>query len=176
VTINQLSERKAHWLAVFSEAFLMRSSDGHAPRGCARRDRSAASRRPRTSVGSLSQSDDAAIVSASSQQPAAARFEFVSQCGDSPVLEQAYADQPDRPRKRRLRFAMIDVLRILEAIVTDASSTRFSNALQLWVRPGKSRLDVRERLAVAEKAGLIRSGCARLPRAARPSGPNGSRR
>jgi len=172
VTINQLSGgSKAHWLArSFSEAFLMRSSDGHAAQGAA----------PAEivqqllgvlgqAVGSLSQSDDAAIVSASSQQPAPRRFEFVHNAEIRPVLEQAYADSRTALEKGDYDLAMMTSCGILEAIVTDALEHKGSNALAALGAPAGKIADwtFETRLAVAEKAGLIRSGCARLPRAAR---------
>src|SRR5579862_2411130 len=79
VTVNQLSGgSKAHWLArSFSEAFLMRSTDGHAVEGAAQTqivqrllgvlDQA---------VSTLSQMDDASLISASSQAPAPHRFDF----------------------------------------------------------------------------------------------------
>src|ERR1700686_3507392 len=123
VTINQLSGgSKAHWLArSFSEAFLMRSPDGRAAQGAA----------PAEivqqllgvlgqAVASLSQSNDGAIVSASTQQPAPHKFDFVHSPEIRPVLEQAYADSRSALEKGDYEFALITFSGILEAIVTDA--------------------------------------------------------
>src|SRR6202166_161338 len=123
VTINQLSGgSKAHWLArSFSGAFLMRSADGSAAQGAA----------PAEIVqqllgvlgqvvASLSQSNDGAIISASSRQPAPHKFDFVHSPEIRPVLEQAYADSRGAMEKGDYDFSMSTSCGILEAIVTDA--------------------------------------------------------
>jgi hypothetical protein len=58
---------------------------------------------------------------------------------------------------------------ILEAIVTDALEHRGPNELARSGAPAGKIADwpFETRLAVAEKAGLIRGGCARLPAVAR---------
>jgi hypothetical protein len=172
VTINQLSGgSKAHWLArSFSEAFLMRSADGRAAQGAA----------PAEivqqllgvlgqAVASLSRTDDDAISSASSAQPAPHRFDFVNNPEIRPVLEQAYADSRTALEKGDYDFAMITTSGILEAIVTDALEHKGASSLAAAGAPAGKIADwsFETRLAVAEKAGLIRSGCARLPAAAR---------
>src|SRR6202167_2165821 len=95
VTMNQLSGgSKAHWLArSFSAAFLMRSADGSAAQGAT----PAAIVRQllgvlEQAVATLSRTDQGAIISASSEQPAPRRFEFVHNREIRPVLEQAYTD------------------------------------------------------------------------------------
>jgi hypothetical protein len=172
ITINQLSGgSKAHWLArSFSEAFLMRSADGRAAQGAA----------PAEivqqllavldqAVASLSRSDENAINSASSQQPAPHRFDFVHNPEIRLVLEQAYADGRSALEKSDFDFAMMTFCGILEAIVTDALEHKGAGALAAAGAPTGQLADwhFETRLAVAEKAGLIRSGCARLPAAAR---------
>lgn len=172
VTINQLSGgSKAHWLArSFSEAFLMRSPDGRAAQGAT----------PAEivqqllgvlgqAVASLSRSDDGAIVSASSRQPAPHRFDFVHNAEIRPVLEQAYSDSRSAFEKGDYEFAMKTSCGILEAIVTDALEHKGATALVASGAPAGKIADwpFETRLAVAEKAGLIRSGCARLPAVAR---------
>ena len=172
VTINQLSGgSKAHWLArAFSEAFLMRSADGRAAQGAA----------PAEivqqllgvlgqAVASLSRSDDNAITSASSAQPAPHRFDFVNNPEIRPVLEQAYADSRTALENGDYDFAMITTSGILEAIVTDALEHKGASSLAAAGAPAGKIADwsFETRLAIAEKAGLIRSGCARLPAAAR---------
>src|ERR1700691_1752115 len=122
VTMNQLSGgSKAHWLArSFSAAFLMRSADGSAAQGAA----------PAEivqqllgvlgmAVASLSQSNDGAITSASSQQPAPHKFDFVNDPEIRPVLEQAYADSRNALEKADYDLSMTTSCGILEAIVTD---------------------------------------------------------
>jgi len=172
VTINQLSGgSKAHWLArAFSEAFLMRSADGRAAQGAA----------PAEivqqllavlgqAVASLARSDDNAISAASSAQPAPHRFDFVHNPEIRPVLEQAYADSRTALEKGDYDFAMKTSCGILEAIVTDALEHKGATALATSGAPAGKIADwpFETRLAVAEKAGLIRSGAARLPAAAR---------
>ena len=172
VTINQLSGgSKAHWLArAFSAAFLMRSADGRAAQGAA----------PAEivqellgvlgqAVASLSRTDDGAIVAASSHAPAPRRFEFVHNPELRPVLELAYADSRSALEKGDYDFAVMTFCGILEAIVTGALDIKGASALAASGAPAGKIADwpFATRLAVAEKAGLIRSGCARLPAAAR---------
>lgn len=172
VTINQLSGgSKAHWLArSFSEAFLMRSADGSAVQGAA----------PAEivqqllgvlgqAVASLSQSNDGAIVSASTTAPAPRRFEFVHDAEIRPVLERAYADSRSALEQRDYELALMTSCGILEAIVTDALERKGLATLLETGAPAEKIADwsFETRLVVAEKAGLIRSGCARLPAVAR---------
>ncbi len=111
---------------------------------------------------------------ASSDPPPPHRFDFVHNPDLRPVLEQAYIDS-------RIAFdqaAYDDALRttsgILEAIVTDALEFKGLPALAAAGIPsgeaagGKiSDWSFNTRLAVAEQAGLIRGGAARLPALAR---------
>jgi hypothetical protein len=172
VTINQLSGgSKAHWLArSFSDAFLMRSADGRAAQGAA----------PAEivqqllgvlgqGVASLSRSNDSAIISASSEAPAPRRFEFVHNSEVRPVLERAYADGRSALEQGDYDLALATSCGILESIVTDALEHKGLTALMETGAPAEkiSGWSFETRLAVAEKAGLIRSGCARLPAVAR---------
>jgi hypothetical protein len=178
VTINQLSGgSKAHWLArSFSGAFLMRSADGRAAEGAAPTE--IVTRLLgvlEQAVATLSGMDDSSgvsgssVVSASSGGPPPRRFEFVRNAELRPVVEQAYIDS-----KRALEIGDYDLaLRtssgILEAIVTDALENKGPVALAASGAPTGKIADwsFETRLAVAESAGLIRSGCARLPAVAR---------
>jgi hypothetical protein len=172
VTINQLSGgSKAHWLArAFSQGFLMRSTDGQAVEGAA----------PAEIVGrllgvldqavvSLSGTDDGAVISASSQQPPPRRFEFVHNAELRPVVEQAYIDGRRALEQGEFDLALRTSCGILEAIVTDALEHKGLSALIASGAPPERIADwsFETRLAVAEKAGLIRGGCARLPAVAR---------
>ncbi len=172
VTINQLSGgSKAHWLArSFSEAFLMRAADGRAAQGAA----------PAEivqqllgvlaqAVASLSRSNDSAIVSASTEHPAPRRFEFVHDAEIRPVLERAYADGRSAMEQGDYELALATSCGILESIVTDALEHKGVKALMETGAPAEkiSQWSFATRLAVAEKAGLIRSGAARLPAVAR---------
>jgi len=173
VAINQLSGgSKAHWLArSFSEAFLMRATTGQvieavAPAEIVERLVGVLDQ----AVISLSRMSDGQSISAS---PAAAplphRFDFVYNVELRPVLEQAYAGGRDALEQARYGVALITSSGILEAIVTDALEHKGLDALASSGVPAGKIADwtFDDRLAVAEKAGLIRSGCARLPEIAR---------
>ncbi len=182
VTINQLSGgSKAHWLArSFSEAFLMRSANGRALEGAA----------PdgiinkllhvlEQAVASLSQEENGPIISSSPQGPPPRRFEFVHNAELKPVLEQAYIDSRRALEQGNYDEALRTSCGILEAIVTDALeyylrehpglAHNAPSGLAGFQAPAGAIADwpFETRLAVAEKAGLIRGGCARLPSIAR---------
>ena len=188
VTINQLSGgSKAHWLArSFSEAFLMRSADGRAVEGAAPAEivtrlidvleqavatlsgmgesTSAAGSSP----ASLSESQSA-FQSASQEAPPPHRFDFVHNPELRPVVEQAYIDSRRALEQEDYDVALRTSCGILEAIVTDALEYKGLTALATAGAPAGNIADwsFNTRLAVAEKAGLIRNGCARLPDVAR---------
>jgi hypothetical protein len=182
MTIHQLSGgSKAHWLArSFSQAFLMRSEGGHAAEGAmpaeivnrllAVLDQA---------VASLSGTDDGPVISASSAQPPPHRFDFVHNLELRPVVEQAYIDSRRALEQGDYEPALLTSCGILEAIVTDALEHKGLSALIGSGAPAGKIADwsFNTRLAVAEKTGLIRSGCARLPpvaRTYRDHGENGS--
>jgi hypothetical protein len=182
ITINQLSGgSKAHWLArAFSEAFLMRSTAGQAIEGATPAeivtrllevlDRA---------VASLSGKDDSAVISASTTQPPPHRFDFVHNPELRPVVEQAYADSRQLLDQGGYDHALLTSCGILESIVTDALEHKGLSALSAsGAPPGKiADWSFATRLAVAERAGLIRGGCARLPAVAwtyRDHAENGS--
>ena len=174
-TINQLSGgSKAHWLArSFSNAFLMRTEDGRAAEGV-----------PPTeivkrlldvlgqAVGSLSGMSEG-VPSALSGAPADTavrrRFEFVHRPELRAVVEQAYADSRRALEQHEYDLALRTSCGVLEAIVTDALEHKGLQALENSGAPAGKIGDwpFETRLAVAEKAGLIRGGCARLPEIAR---------
>ena len=180
VTVNQLSGgSKAHWLArSFSAAFLMRSADGRAVDGAAPAE---IVKRLidvlEQAVATLSRMGDAPGVtgysSASSQAPPR-RFEFVHNPELRPVVEQAYIDSRRALEQADYDLALRTACGILEAIVTDALEHKGLAALAASGAPagniaaGKiADWSFDTRLAVAERAGLIRGGCARLPAVAR---------
>jgi len=172
VTINQLSGgSKAHWLArSFSEAFLMRSTAGHAVEGAAPDE---IVKRLidvlEQAVASLTGTDDGPVISASTQAPAPHRFDFVHNLELRPVVEQAYTDSRRALEQAEYDVALRTSCGILEAIVTDALEHGGVAALATSDAPAGKIADwaFETRLAVAEKLGLIRSGCARLPAIAR---------
>jgi hypothetical protein len=172
VTINQLSGgSKAHWLArSFSEAFLVRSTAGRVVEGAAPAE--IVSRLMgvlEQAVTTLSRMRDGEIVSTSPEAaPPPRRFEFVHNAELRPVLEQAYSDSQGALVEGRFDVALLTSCGILEAIVTDALQHNGLNAPAAAGGPAGNIVDwpFEERLAVAEKAGLIHS-CARLPPVAR---------
>lgn len=173
VAINQLSGgSKAHWLArSFSEAFLIRTASGQVIEAVA----------PAEIVERLVGVLDQAVISLSqmgahpgaSGSPQAAppphRFDFVHKIKLRPVLEQAYADSRDALEQGSYGVALITSSGILEAIVTDALENKGLDAMSSAGVPiGKiSDWSFNDRLGAAEKTGLIRGGCARLPEIAR---------
>jgi hypothetical protein len=172
VTINQLSGgSKAHWLArSFSQAFLMRAADGRAVEGAAPAELAQQLLGVLgQAVTSLTGRDNEAITAASSNAPPPRRFEFVHNAELRPILEQAYSDSRTALAEGDYQIALMTTCGILEAIVTDALEHIGSNALTACGAPAGKLADwsFDTRLAVAEKAGLIRGGCARLPEVAR---------
>jgi hypothetical protein len=172
VTINQLSGgSKAHWLArSFSQGFLMRSTDGRAveeavPAEIVERLLDVLDQ----AVASLSRTDDGAIISASAEAPLPRRFEFVHNSELRPVVEQAYTDSRRALDQKNHDLALRTSCGILEAIVTDALEHKGISALAASGTPAGKIADwsFETRLVVAEKAGLIRGGYARLPAVAR---------
>lgn len=174
VAINQLSGgSKAHWLArTFSEAFLLRNNSGQVIETVA----------PAEIVERLVAVLDEAVLSLTrmgavpdgTATPQAAplprRFEFVHNIELRPVLEQAYIESRDALEHADYGIALVNFSGLLEAIVTDALEFTGRDALscRVEVPAGKiSEWSFDDRLAVAEKAGIIRGGCARLPEMAR---------
>jgi hypothetical protein len=173
VAIHQLSGgSKAHWLArAFSEAFLLRTVPGQvietaAPDEIVERLVGVLDQ----AILSLSRMDDGENASTSPvAAPLPHRFDFVHNVELRPVLEQAYAGSRDALEKGSYGEALITFSGILEAIVTDALEYKGIDALaSAGVAAGKiADWTFNDRLAVAERAGLIRGGCTRLPEAAR---------
>ena len=171
VAINQLSGgSKAHWLArSFSEAFLMRSANGNATEGVPPQEIVKRLLEVLTqAVAALSRKDGGPVIIASEDVPPR-RFEFVHNPELRPVLEQAYTDGRQAMEQGDYDLAMRTSCGILEAIVTDALENKGLSELAASGAPAGKIADwsFDERIAVAEKAGLIRGGCARLPAVAR---------
>jgi hypothetical protein len=178
VTINQLSGgSKAHWLArSFSQGFLMRSMDGRAVEGAApaeivTRLLDVLEQAVASLVFTRSGTDDGAAISASSasEQPAPRRFEFVHNAELRLVVEQAYIDSRHALEQGDYDLALRTSCGILEAIVTDALEHKGLSALIASGSPTGKIADwsFETRLTVAERVGLIRGGCVRLPAVAR---------
>ncbi len=164
VTVNQLSGgSKAHWLArSFSGAFLMRSADGGAveeasPVEIVKRLLDVLEQ----AVGSLS----GMASSASSEAPVPHRFDFVHNPELRAVVEQDYTDGRRALDQGDYEVALLNSCGILEAIVTDGLEHKGLSALAASGAPAGKIADwsFETRLAVAERAGLISGGYARLP-------------
>jgi hypothetical protein len=173
VTINQLSGgSKAHWLArAFSEAFLVRSTTGQvvdavAPADIITRLLSVLEQ----AVISLGQLGAGLTIAASPDvAPAPRRFEFVHDRELRPIVEQAFIDSRQALDHGNFGLALVNACGILEAIVTDALEHKGISSLGSDGIPAGNIADwpFETRLAVAESAGIIRGGCARLPDVAR---------
>ena len=180
--VNQLSGGvKAHWLSrAYSGALLVRSAAGDIvveARVADIIDRildvlGQAAR-------SLSRMDEDEAVS-SKAMPPTRRFEFVHNVELRPILEQAYADSRRALEEGRFGPALITSCGILEAIITDAVEagggrlppSREGSADRRGLGGGGQADPIADwsfetRIAAAERAGLIRGGCARLPPVAR---------
>jgi hypothetical protein len=170
VTVNELSGgSKAHWLArSFSEAFLVRSTGGGAvetvpPVEIVTRLLSVLEQAISSLTGITTS------VSSSSELPPVRRFDFVHDPELRPVVEQAYADSRRAFDQGDYDAALRTSCGILEAIVTDALQYKGLSALAAAGAPAGEIGDWSfvTRLAIAERAGLIRGGWARLPAVAR---------
>ncbi len=165
--INQLSGgSKAHWLArAYSGAFLVRSA-----RGGVVVEVDAMEIVDRIlgvlaqGATSLSRMDDVAASSGAAPQPR--QFEFVHNAELRPVLEQTFADSRDALERGEFGLALILSCGVIEAVLTDAldhARPRAHDAPEGRI----AEWSFERRIAAAESAGLIRSGCARLPPVAR---------
>jgi hypothetical protein len=98
--------------------------------------------------------------------PPTRRFEFVHNAQLRPILELAFADSRRAFERGDFRQALILACGVLESIITDALENLASRG------HGSSEGNIADwsfetRIASAERAGLIRGGCARLPQVAR---------
>jgi hypothetical protein len=192
--INQLSGgSKAHWLArAYSEAFLVRSARG----GSAFAPRASDGSTKAEGVGgvvveadpteivdrilgvlaqgaaSLSRMEDVAAASTGAA-PRPRRFEFVHNADLRPVLEQSFAESRDAFERGEFGLALILSCGVIEAVLTDALDHAATRATAAWAQAHDAPegriadLSFETRIAAAERAGLIRGGCARLPSVAR---------
>jgi hypothetical protein len=98
------------------------------------------------------------VSSSSSVAGVGRRFEFVREPALRPVLERAYLESRQAFESGSFGEALLTSCSILEAIITDALVNRGPD-VRSWT--------FAERIAAAERDGLIRGGCARLPAVAR---------
>jgi hypothetical protein len=158
--INQLSGgSKAHWLSrAYSEAFLVRSADGgvvveaEAGEIIDRIVEVLAQ-----GAASLSRMDAVAAASTGAP-PRPRRFEFVRNAELRPVLERAFDDSRDAFERGEFALALVLSCSVLESLLTDALSAGSGPS-------AAGSFD--ERIEAAERSGIIRGGCARLPAVAR---------
>lgn len=157
--IHQLAGgSKAHWLSrALSDALLVRADDGGAvveadPKQIVLRIIDVLVR-ARQSLADIEE-----VALASSATPRPHRFAFVHNATLRPVLEHALDDSARAFEERDFARSLITSCSILESILTDA--------LEHCGTPiADGGFD--QRIAAAEKAGLIRGACRRLPAVAR---------
>jgi hypothetical protein len=171
--VNQLSGgSKAHWLSrAYSEAFLVRSAGrGVVVEAEAGEIIDRILEVLAQGAASLS-SMDAVAAASTSAPPRPRRFEFVRNAELRPVLEQAFDDSRAAFERGEFGLALVLSCSVIESLLTDALSAGGG-------APNDHRGDDRgggplgppsfdERIAQAERAGIIRGGCARLPAVAR---------
>jgi hypothetical protein len=165
--VNTLSGgAKSHWLSrAFSQAFLIRSTGGKAVE-----DAPAADIVGRI-VDVLNQASASLVglggnggSSKLQGAPPARRFDFVHDAALRPILEAAYLDSRNALEQRRFEAALTTACGLLEAVVTDALAHAEGQLLKEGMPDGRlTDWPFEARIACAERAGLIRSGCARLP-------------
>jgi hypothetical protein len=164
--VNQLSGgSKAHWLArAYSEAFMVRSA------GASVVVEADAAEIVERILGvltqaavSLSRMDDVTAAS-SGAPPRARRFDFVRSAPLRPVFEQAFDDSRAALTRGEFGLALILSCGVIDALLTDALE---QSAFESAIRNPQSAMTFEARIAAAERAGLIRGGCARLPPVAR---------
>ena len=116
---------------------------------------------------SLLQADDSER--AGGQAAAPRRFDFVHDVPLRPVLEAAYLDSRRALEQGRFAVALLTASGLLEAIVTDALASADRDMLAAHGAPEGpvTGWTFDERISCAERAGLIRGGCGRLPPVAR---------
>jgi hypothetical protein len=191
--VNQLSGgSKAHWLSrAFSAAFLVRATDGGAVVVQASSAEIVERLLDVLSQARVSVSQITDVAAASTATPRAPRFDFVHNTELRAVLERALTDGRAALDAGDARLALILLSSVLEAIITDAlehAAVRLkpdtaelashpppraapaSAGHARHQRPATSPISTWSfdaRIDAAERAGLIRGGCARLPAVAR---------
>ena len=157
--INQVSGgSKAHWLArAYSSAFLVRANDGGVVVEASASeivdriiDVLEQARRSLSTVESMT--------TAAAPAPPLRRFDFVHNQQLRPILAEAFADATQSLESGDIESSFIASCGILEALITDALEHK---GLHVSSWPFDARIEA------AEREGLIKSGCARLPAIAR---------
>ena len=157
---------KAHWLSrAFSEAFLVRSTDGGAVVEASALDivhrLVEVLGRARASLLQMDADPDG-LFATDDQLPQSRptpRFEFVHRRELQPVLERAYADSRAALDRGEFGAALVLTCTVLESIITDA----LEHAIGADAAAGIPAMPFHTRIAALERSGLIRGSCARLP-------------
>jgi hypothetical protein len=166
--IHQLSGgSKAHWLSrAYSEAFLVRSADsGVVVEAEAGEIVDRILDVLAQGAASLSRMDAVAAASTGAP-PRPRRFEFVRNAELRPVLEQAFDDSRDAFERGEFALALVLSCSVIESLLTDALSAGGGPPDDRRGGPSGPP-SFEQRIALAEKGGIIRGGCARLPAVAR---------
>jgi hypothetical protein len=170
--INQLSGgSKAHWLSrAYSNAFLVRSGDGGVVVEAETTeivDRIL--RVLEQGVAALLQMDlggPDGPPPRSSVAPRPRRFDFVHNADLRPVLERAFDDSRTALERHEFGLSLILSSGLIDALLTDAlDHARPRNQVSVGALLADWSFEMR--IAEAERVGLIRGGCARLPPVAR---------
>jgi len=168
-TVGQLSGgSKAHWLSrAFSTALLVPIADGGSVGVVTIIDRllsvlDSAGRSLADAITPPSPGSD-------SPPPARPRFTFVENAALRSGLERAYLDGQDALSRSEFATALMTFCSVIETVLTDALERVELDALAQHAPPPGPIVGwpFATRIAIAERAGLISQGCARLPLAAR---------
>lgn len=170
--INQLSGgSKAHWLSrAYSGAFLVRSSDGGMiveaePTEIVDRVLQVLEQ-GWASLSAMGEGTASAEAAGSAAAPRPRRFDFVHNVDLRPVLERAFDDSRAALERGDCGLALILSCGLIDALLTDALEHAQSRAQDVPEGP-IANWSFQTRIAAAERARLIRGGCARLPPVAR---------
>jgi hypothetical protein len=117
----------------------------------------------------VSLTQTAYLPSPAATTPASRRFDFVHDATLRPIVEAAYADSRRALEEGHFGAALLGSCSVLEAILTDALAHADRAVLAARGVPDApiTSWSFDARIANAERAGLIRGGCGRLPPAAR---------
>ena len=171
--VNQLSGgSKAHWLArAYSEAFLVRSATGGVVVEAEAGDIVDRILDVLAQGAASLSSMDAVAAASTGAPPRPRRFEFVRTAELRPVLERAFDDSRDAFERGEFALALILSCSVIESLLTDAleatADATDDRRGGSSGPPSAGPPSFEQRIAQAEKAGIIRGGCARLPPVAR---------
>jgi hypothetical protein len=169
-TVSQLSGgSKMHWLSrAFSDALLVRATTGGSASVVAIIDRllGVLDSAGQTLAGASPSSEGGAATPPPLVRP---RFAFIENATLRSGLEQAYRNSQDWLSNGESSLSMMTTCAILETVITDALERRGREALAQYSPPPGPIVTwpFSSRISVAEQAGVISQGCARLPAVAR---------